>query len=73
MKTTSFCCFVGPRVRTTIVGVRGRRGRPGICIVSWMLSDAGTACGWNGWGVAAGFDGLGGLPPAAGWGPEEGG
>lgn len=33
-KTKSFCFVDGPRARTTTVGVRGRRGRSGMRIVS---------------------------------------
>ncbi len=67
MNTSSFCCFVGPRDRTTIVGVRGRRGA-GIGTVRTTSGpgvDCGAAVAWNGCGVN-GRDGVNGVIGAIG-------
>lgn len=60
MKTRIFWPFVGPRVRTTSVGVRGFRGRLGIGRVRLMWSELGPLFG------KVGLDGDGGLTGATG-------
>ena len=82
-KTAIFCRVDGPRLRTTTVGLLGRRGRSGMRIVSAICPGLGRPARPGGTGngigvLTADMDGAAGMPPSGEWiggcarcGPDE--